>query len=180
VKPISPVFSVLLRVVIAQLRALVAVFVILDEIARPIYGPVSRWFSSLTLVHRAESFIAGLPPYVVLAILGVPVVGVEPLKLLGLLWLSSGRWVSGLALLGVAYGASFLIVERIYDAGRDKLMQIGWFCVAMGFVTSVRNKLVNWAKGTAVWVFARRLAGDVKLLRQRLTLGVRQVLNRRA
>ncbi len=179
-KPLPTVLSILLRVAIAPLRVLVAVLVILDEIARPIYAPVARWFASLTLVHRAETVIAGLPPYAVLTILGVPLIGVEPLKLLGLVWMGSGRWLSGLLLLGFAYAASFLVVERIYHAGREKLMQIGWFSVVMGFVIRVRDVVVGWAKGTAVWALARRLAGEVKRLRQQLAVNVRKLLSRRA
>ena len=54
---------------LAPLRVLVALVVVLDELARPIYRPVSIWFASLRLVRRAEAFVARLPPYAVLAVL---------------------------------------------------------------------------------------------------------------
>lgn len=150
---------------LAPLRVLVAIVVVLDELARPIYRPVAAWFASLRLVRRAEAVIATLPPYAVLTVLAVPLIGVEPLKLLALIWLSQGRLLAGVILMGVAYAGSFLLVERIYDAGHAQLMKIRWVAIVMGAVTRIRQAVIGWARGTAVWAAAMAVFVRVKALR---------------
>lgn len=162
------------------LRIGVTLLVILDEVVRPLYRPVARWFSALALIRRAEVAIAGLPPYVVLLILAVPLIGVEPLKILGLYWMGSGRFLSGLLLLCSAYAASFLVVERIYEAGREQLFKIGWFAAVMGFVINVRDALLDWARGTAIWRAARRIAASIREFRLTLAAWIRRALGRPA
>ena len=167
--------SPLLRIVLAPLRLVVAIVVILDELARPAYRPLARWFASLALIRRAERRIAELPPYAVLFVLAVPLVGVEPLKILGVYWIGTGRWLAGLLLLGFAYLASFLVVERIYEAGHEKLMRIGWFRAVMAFVVRIRDTVMAWARGTALWVHGRRIALELKALAVRTGAGLRRL-----
>lgn len=172
--------SLLLRVVLWPLRLIIAVVVVLDELARPVYGPVVRWFSGLALIRRAEKVVAALPPYAVLVVLAVPLIGVEPLKIVAVFWIGTGRVVSGLALLGAAYAASFLVVERIYHAGHEKLMRIGWFAVIMGYIVMVRDKVIAWSRRTAIWRLAHAIAGQVRAVRIALVARVRQMLGRPA
>lgn len=156
---------VLLPWLLAPLRVLVAIVVVLDELARPIYRPVAAWFASLRLVRRAEAVVATLPPYAVLAVLAVPLIGVEPLKLLALIWLSQGRLVAGVILMGIAYAGSFLLVERIYDAGHAQLMKIRWVAIAMGAVTRIRQAVIGWVRGTAAWAAAMAVVARAKAWR---------------
>jgi hypothetical protein len=53
-----------------------------------------------------------------------------------------GMVVSGVVLMALAYLVSFLIVERIYHAGRDKLLTYAWFKWGMDRVVFVRNLLL--------------------------------------
>jgi hypothetical protein len=169
-----------LRVVLWPVRAVIAVLVICDELARPAYRPVIRWFAGLALVHRMEALVARLPPYAVLLVLAVPLVAVEPLKVIGVIWMGTGRFVPGLLMLAFAYGAGFLVIERIYEAGREKLFQIRWFAVAMGYVIRVRDAALAWARSTAVYQAGRRLAADVREMRVRMVAGLRRAFARRA
>jgi hypothetical protein len=50
--------------------------------------------------------------------------------------------VTGVVLLVLAYLVSFLIVERIYEAGREKLLTYWWFAWAMAQIVKVRNLLL--------------------------------------
>jgi hypothetical protein len=150
------------RILLAPLRALVAVLVVLDDVVRPLWQPLVRWFSALQLVRRAEAVVGRRPPYGVLTLLAVPYFGVEPLKLFALWWMATGRFYPGLIVLTVAHGVSFLIVERIYSAGRHQLMRIGWFAVAIGFVDGVRRRVLDAVRRTAVYAVAHRFAQDVR------------------
>ncbi|MBY3433861.1 hypothetical protein HFN89_06830 [Rhizobium laguerreae] len=40
-----------------------------------------------------------------------------------------------------------LLVERVYRAGRDKLLSYGWFEWAMGYVFHIRERLVEYKNG---------------------------------
>jgi hypothetical protein len=180
VRAVSRALSLLLRVVLSPLRLLIAVVVVLDELARPVYGPVVRWFSGLALIRRAEAAIAALPPYVVLLVLAVPLIGVEPLKILAVYWIGTGQVLPGLVLLAFAYAASFLVVERIYHAGHEKLMRIGWFAVIMGYIVMVRDRVIAWSRRTAIWRLAHAVAGQVRAVRLALVARVRRMLGRAA
>jgi hypothetical protein len=175
---VSEALRLLARLALAPLRVLVAILVVIDEIARPLYRPVARWFARLALIRRAEEAIAGLPPYAVLAVLAVPLIGVEPLKVLGFYWMGTGRFVPGLLLLGFAYAASFLVVERIYEAGHAALFRIGWFAAIMGFVIRIRDAVLAWARDTALWRAAKRIAAGVRSFRVAAVMRVRRLLGR--
>jgi len=150
---------------LAPLRFIVAVVVVLDEIARPLYRPVAAWFGSLRLVRRAEALIATLPPYAVLVVLAVPLIGVEPLKVVALIWLSQGRLVAGVVMMAVAYAGSFLLVERIYDAGQAQLMKIRWVAAIIGVITRIRSAVLGWVRTTAVWAVAMAAVARVRAWR---------------
>lgn len=157
-----------LDLLLVPVRILVAAVVILDELLRPLYRPVIRWFAALGLIRRMEAVIARMPPYAVLGVLAVPFIGVEPLKILALFWISQGRFVTGLLLLAAAYLGSFLLVERIYDAGEHQLMRIGWFARVMGFVGRIRSAVFTWARSTRAYAAARAAVQRVRTWRTAL------------
>ena len=63
----------------------------------------------------------------------------EPLKIVGLVMIGRGQVALGGLVLALAYLASFLIVERIYHAGRDKLLSYGWLAWTMGHLVRLRR-----------------------------------------
>jgi len=154
--PVSNDRSLPKRLALGIVRAVLTVFIIIDEVARPLYRPLIRWFSSLRLVHRLEEAVAGLPRPLVLLALAVPFAIAEPLKLLGLVMIARGAFWPGLIVLGLAHLASFLIVERIYHAGREKLMSYGWFAGIMGIVIRLRDQVLGWVRASAAYAFAIR------------------------
>lgn len=144
------------RIALGVIRAVLTAFIILDEIARPLYRPLIRWFASLRLVHHLEAAVARLPRPLVLLAFAVPFIIAEPLKLLGLILMARGTFWTGLIVLGLAHLATFLIVERIYDAGRDKLMSYRWFAWGMGIVTRLRDQALGWVRASSAYAFAIR------------------------
>ena len=149
-------------------------FVVAAELVRPLYRPLYDALERLAFMRRIEAAIGRLPPYVVLVLLAVPFLGVEPLKILAVFWLAEGRLWPGLALMAGAYLGSFVLVERIYHAGRAQLFQIGWFATVMGFVIQIREAVLSRVRELAVvqsalravrrartrlsWLFRRRSA----------------------
>ena len=154
--PASREKSLPIRFALWIVRAVLTVFIVLDEIARPLYGPLVRWFASLRLVHRLEEGVAALPRPLVLLALAVPFAVAEPLKLIGLIVMARGAFWPGLLVLGLAHLACFLIVERIYHAGREKLLSYRWFAWIMGQIVRVRDNVLGRVRATAAYALAMR------------------------
>jgi hypothetical protein len=115
---------------------------LIDAIARPLYRPLLDWIAARRIIHRFEAMIKPLPRFVILVLFGVPFAVAEPLKLLAVYLIARGLAVTGVVLLVLAYLVSFLIVERIYEAGREKLLTYWWFAWAMAQIVKVRNLLL--------------------------------------
>jgi hypothetical protein len=71
--------------------------------------------------------ITRLPPVATLFVFLVPVVLLLPFKLLGLLMLARGSWLSALAVLALAKLVSVAITAFIFELARPKLLELGWF-----------------------------------------------------
>ena len=140
----------------------IGIFVIAAELVRPLYRPLYDLLQRLAVVQRLEAAIARLPPYLVLLLLAVPFLGVEPLKILAVFWLAEGRVWPGLALMAGAYLGSFVLVERIYHAGRAKLFQIGWFAAVMDVIIRIREAVLARVRSLAIVQSALRAARRVR------------------
>lgn len=139
-------------------RGLIAVPLLAEALARPAYQPVLRAVSRLAFLKRLEHWIAIKPRWLILAVLAVPFFGVEPLKVVGILWIGEGLILRGIGLLAFAYGTSFVLVERIYHAGRDKLRTYHWLAVSLDFVTGIRDAVLASLRKTRVWQIAEGTA----------------------
>lgn len=140
----------------AILRAVLTVVIVFDEIARPLYRPLIDWVASLRIVARAEAMIARQSRLSILALLAVPFAIAEPLKLLGLWMMADGRFRSGLVVFAFAHLVSFLLVERIYHAGREKLLTYGWLNWLMTLLDRLRRRALDWVRSSAAYAFAIR------------------------
>jgi hypothetical protein len=147
---------------LAVLRGVLTVLVLLDEIARPLYRPLADWIAGLRIVARAEAAIAKLPRLAILVLLAIPFAVAEPLKIVGLVLVGRGQVAAGLALLALAYLASFLVVERIFHAGREKLMSYGWLAWGVILLARIRARLLDWIRGSTAWRAAARLRDEVR------------------
>jgi hypothetical protein len=154
--PPAPARGPLARGLLAILRAGLAVFIVLDEALRPLYRPLLRRLANLRVMRRLEEAVAALPRPLVLLALAVPFAVAEPLKLIGLLLFARGQFWAGLGVTAIAHLMSFVFVERIYHAGREKLMSYRWFAWIMGQVVRVRDGLIARVRATAAYRFALR------------------------
>ena len=148
--------SKLARLLLLPFEAVMVLFIVLDEIARPLYRPLLRWVASLRLMHRMERWVAARHRLTILVLLAIPFIIVEPLKIVGLLWIGEGSLLPGIVLLGFAYLAGFVVVERIYSAGKPKLLTFVWFAWVMGLLVALRTALIERARQTSIWKAATR------------------------
>jgi hypothetical protein len=144
------------RILFALLRAVLTALIVIDEMARPLYRPLIAWFALLRIVARMEEAIARQSRLAILALLAVPFAIAEPLKLLGLWMMADGRARTGIVVFAFAHLVSFLLVERIYHAGRDKLLTYGWLAWIMGLLVRLRIRALDWIRSSAAYAFALR------------------------
>ena len=154
--PPAPERGPFVRGLLATLRAVLTVFIVLDELLRPLYRPLIRRLAGLRIMRRLEETVARLPRPLVLLALAVPFAIAEPLKLVGLLLFADGRFWAGLVVTAFAHLMSFVFVERIYHAGREKLLTYRWFAWIMGQVVRVRDRVLGWVRATSAYGFAMR------------------------
>jgi hypothetical protein len=76
---------------------------------------------------NARHFVEGLGPYQSLVLLLIPTAIVEPLKLVALAVAGEGHWITGTAMIVIAYAASLLLVERLFTIVKPKLLTLPWF-----------------------------------------------------
>lgn len=155
----------LIRLLLIPLDLVVGLVILLDELVRPLYRPLVAWFASLRLVARCEEAIGRLPPYGALVALAIPFAIVEPLKLLGLLFLARGAFTAGIITTAIGHLAGFLLVERVYHAGRAQLLTIPWFARIMGWIDAIRQAVIGRIKASAAW---RRAVALGQAARERL------------
>jgi hypothetical protein len=99
--------------------------------------------NNVGLMRLARRWLEARGPYQSLVILAVPLVIVEPAKLVALAILGGGHWLTGLLVMLIAYGLSIFVIERIFRIVKPKLMKIGWFCKAWGWFNSACVKAMT-------------------------------------
>lgn len=137
---------------------IVVLWAVLDELLFQPLRPLVQWLSGLKLFEAIGALIGRIPPYGVLALLAVPFVLIEPLKVAALYLIATGIFIRGVLLLIFAHVLSIFTLDRIYHAGHAQLMRIGWFARLMGWVGGLRDWAFDWVKATAAWRAAARLA----------------------
>jgi hypothetical protein len=108
----------------------------------PKAGPVitrkrRRKMTALASVRRQ---IQQLGPYQSLALMLLPIMLVEPLKIVALLVAGNGHWLTGTGILIAAYGVSLVFVERLFKVVKCKLMTMNWFANLWTWFTAVRDR----------------------------------------
>ena len=105
-----------------------------------------------TMSARCTTFrlrLARLGPYTALVIVLIPLLIVEPLKLIALVIAGEGHWLTGTAVLVAAYAVSILIVERLFRLLKPNLMRLRWLQRAWGWWQSVRARALSWISQAA-------------------------------
>jgi hypothetical protein len=101
----------------------------------------------MTALASVRRRIQKLSPYLSMVLLLVPVVLVEPLKLVALFVAGKGHWLTGTGMIIGAYAVSLLFVERLFRAVKPKLLCLNWFAKLWTRFVALRNKVIPWASG---------------------------------
>ena len=90
-----------------------------------------------------------MSPYRSFSLLFVPLLLVEPLKLVAVFIAGKGHWLTGTGMLIGAYAVSLLFVERLFRMIKPKLMTLRWFARLWPWVTAFRDKVIPRVKTPA-------------------------------
>lgn len=134
--------SVAFRVLALPLKAVIAVLVFIDEITRPIYRPVVDRVLAHPFFAFLDRQVASLPRWAILIVFAVPFLVAEPLKLVAVVLFAKGRTILGVITFLIAQLLTFVLVERIFHAGRDKLLSYGWFAWVVGQISRLRDMVL--------------------------------------
>jgi hypothetical protein len=69
-----------------------------------------------------------------LAVLLVPLLLVEPIKMAGLAFVGLGHWAGGACMVVGAYAAGLLVVDRLYRVVKSKLYTMPWCAALAGWL----------------------------------------------
>lgn len=167
------------RVLSIPAEIVVGLYVVVDGIVAPLFGPLVRWLSSLKLIQRLERAIGSLPPYVILVLLGVPFGIAELTKVYAVILMSEEHFRTGMTLFIGAYVVSILVCERTFHAGKAQLLTIPWFKVLYDWVMMIRDHILGWFRATRIWKMAEALRQKARIglhrarVRLRATFGMK-------
>jgi hypothetical protein len=97
----------------------------------------------MTLLARTRRRLQKISPYLSLLLLLVPLLLVEPLKVVAMIVAGKGHWLTGTGMLVAAYAASLLVIERLFRVLKPKLMMMGWFAKLWTGFVGVRTRIVG-------------------------------------
>ena len=140
-----------------------ALYFLIDAIFFSLIKPLGTWLSKLPIFQWIGTWIRSLGPYPTLALFAVLIV-LEPVKPVGLYLIASGNVINGTVLIGAGEIAKITIVERIFHAGRDKLMTIPAFAWSYERVMSLRAYLQT----LAVWQAMLKAVRAIKKTARRI------------
>jgi hypothetical protein len=152
-------------------QIVVGIWVVVDTVLSPVFRPFARWLSSLRVIQSIERGIAALPAYGVLVLLAAPFAAEEIAKVYAFVLMGGGHFKSGLLLYIGCHVFAILVCERIFQAGKSKLMTIGWFARFITWLSGYKERLIDWFKSTAAFRRAMELKNQ---LRQRARLVLRR------
>jgi hypothetical protein len=140
---------------VLALNVLAALILLFEEWGwRPLSNLIAR-LARFPLWARTELWIAGLPPYGALLVLGVPSAILIPAKLLGVFLLATGHIVSATIVIVAAKLASTALIARIFLLTKPALMQIEWFARAYEIFVPWQEALFARIRASWVWRYGR-------------------------
>jgi hypothetical protein len=117
----------LLRPVLVVLAIIFLIEAWLWDRLEPVVARVVAYIPLARFKRWLSASIADLPPYLTLVVFLVPPVALLPLKLLALWLVARGALMSAAGVFVFGKLAGVGITAFVFDATRDKLLQMAWF-----------------------------------------------------
>lgn len=136
---------------------LAAIYFVIDALILAALRPLLKRILHLKIFRWIEQRIESLGPYSTLAVFLIPLILLEPAKPLGAYLIASEHFASGSLVLVLGEVLKLLIVERVFQIGRPKLMTIKWFAWTHDFVVG----WLSWLQALPPWQAVRHSFRDL-------------------
>lgn len=130
-----------------------AVYIAIDELFSLLSQPIAAWLARQDLMRRMRRWITSLSPYPALALFIVPLAILEPVKPAAAWLAATGHFATGAALFVGGELLKLVLVERLFQLNKHKLMSIAAFAWCYVRVSALRQ----WLETTAAFRTTRRL-----------------------
>lgn len=110
-----------------------------------------RALARLPAVARLEAAIARFGPYPALALFVVPIVLLEPLKLLAVWLIATGHLVLGIVVIAFAKVLSTALIARLFHLCQPALLSLRWFRGAYEWTVRTRDRLYAQVQAMPAW-----------------------------
>ena len=141
---------------IAYLAA--AIYFIADVLFVSIARPIARWLAANFPMPRVRTWIKSLPPYPCLALFSVPVILLEPVKMIAAYMAATGQFLLAAATFATGEILKLVLVERLFELTKTKLMKIPAFAWAYGHYAKAKA----WVKQTEAFKAMRALSRSIR------------------
>jgi hypothetical protein len=126
---------------------LAAIYLCVDFIFAGIAKPISNWIARRSEMRRLRTWIRSLPPYSCLALFSVPVILLEPVKFVAAYIAATGNFILAAFTFISGELLKLVLVERLFDWTREKLVKIPAFARLYGHYVQARE----WIKRSEAW-----------------------------
>ena len=129
-----------------------ALYFVVDAAFFYVAKPLADWIGRRKIFAKLRSWISSLSPYSTLALFSVPLIVLEPAKPLAAYLVGTGHIALGISILVAAELLKLVLVERLFQISRPKLMSIPVFARAYGRW----RQAIIWLESTDAWTMVRR------------------------
>jgi hypothetical protein len=126
---------------------LAALYLFVDVIFAGIAKPISDWLARRFELRQLRGWIRSLPPYPSLALFSVPVILLEPVKFVAAYIAATGSFIAALVTFAFGELLKLVLIERLFDLTREKLLRISSFAWLYGHYMQARN----WILQSEAW-----------------------------
>ena len=144
-----------------------AIYLAVDEFFSTIAHPIANWLARQRFFERLRNWITSLRPYPSLALFLIPLIVLEPVKPVAMYLAATGRFAEGALVFVVGMTLKLVLIERLFNLTRDKLMTIqafAWCYVRVRMVLDYIEALPVWkatkAKIAALKAFLREFIAE--------------------
>jgi hypothetical protein len=130
-----------------------AIYFIADVLLLSLVRPISRWLAANFPMPKVRAWIRSLPPYPCLALFSVPVIILEPVKMVAAYMAATGQFIWAAITFFVGEILKLVLVERLFELTKTKLMKIPAFAWAYNHYARAKA----WVERTRPWKVVRSL-----------------------
>ncbi len=142
-----------------------AIYFCVDLIFAGIAVPISKWIARHFAMRALRAWICSLPPYPCLALFSVPVIMLEPVKFLAAYMAATGKVIAAATAFIVGELLKLVLIERLFDLTREKLMRIPAFSWIYAHYARARAWMLQSEAVRAIRSMSRSIYGRIKIWR---------------